>query len=205
MALSNYTELQASVAAWLNRSDLTGVIPDFIAIAESAISRDLRLRKQIVSSTLTTTAGVRGVNLPSDWLEFENVSVATSPERQLSYATVEQMELLYPDYGGETRSPSLYTIEGDQIMFGPTPDAAYTVNILYYARFAALSTASTNWLLTNHPSVYLYAALEQACLYCKDADGAARYKALYEADVQMLNKQDDMAQHSGSMLRVRVK
>ena len=47
MALANYADLTASVANWLNRTDLTAIIPDFVAMAESDISRDLRLRKQI--------------------------------------------------------------------------------------------------------------------------------------------------------------
>ena len=33
MALTTYTELKASVADWLNRTDLTNVIPDFISLA----------------------------------------------------------------------------------------------------------------------------------------------------------------------------
>lgn len=204
MALANYTDLLASVAAWMNRTDLTAVIPDFVTIAEARISRDLRLRKQVVSSTLATVASTRGVALPSDWLEFENVSLAITPERQLSYATVEQLDSVYPNNGGNS-SPSLYTIEGDQILFGPTPDAVYTVNIYYYGRFSALATASTNWLLTNHPSVYLYACLMQACLYVKDATRAAEYKGLYDEVVSELQLQDDRAQHSGSVLRVRAK
>ena len=44
MALSTYTELKASVADWLNRTDLTSVIPDFIALAEAQIERTLRTR-----------------------------------------------------------------------------------------------------------------------------------------------------------------
>ena len=32
MALANYTDLQSSIAAWAHRSDLTAIIPDFIAL-----------------------------------------------------------------------------------------------------------------------------------------------------------------------------
>lgn len=202
MALANYADLQASVANWLNRTDLTEVIPDFITIAEAHHSRDLRLRKQITSATLSTAANTRGVALPSDFLEFENVSILASPERQLTYATVEQLDSVYPN-NGQTAQPSLYTIEGDQILFGPTPDGVYSVSTLYYARFPSLATASTNWLMTNHPTAYLYASLMQACIYIKDKAGAAEYKALYEQIARDLQTQDDRAQHSGSTLRVR--
>lgn len=202
MALANYSDLQASVAAWINRTDLTAVIPDFITLAEARHSRDLRMRKQITSTTLSTAANARGVSLPADFLEFENLSILTSPERQITYATVEQLDSVYPN-NGQTGVPSLYTIEADQILFGPTPDGIYSVSALYYARFPALATASTNWLLTNHPTAYLYAALMQACIYIKDKSGAAEYKAMYEQLAKDLQTQDDRAQHSGSTLRVR--
>jgi len=39
MALSNYTELKASVADYLNRSDLTAAIPDFISLTEAKLKR----------------------------------------------------------------------------------------------------------------------------------------------------------------------
>lgn len=201
MALANYTDLLASVAAWINRTDLTTVIPDFVTLAEAKISRDLRLRKQVVSTILTTTAGVRGVDLPSDWLEFENVSLDGSPERQLTYASVEHLDIVYPN-GGQNDKPSLYTIEGGQILFGPTPDAAYNATVFYYQRFTSLST-STNWLMTNHPNIYLYCCLMYAFQYVGNAQRTKEYLDLYSADVDALQMQDDRAQHSGSSLRVR--
>lgn len=203
MALATYSDLTTSIGNWLNRTDLTAIIPDFVTIAEAQHSRDLRLRKQIVTSTLTTTANTRGAALPFDFLEFENVSLLTSPERQLTYATVEQLDSVYPN-NGRVGTPSLYTVEGDQILFGATPDGVYTISILYYARFASLVTNSTNWLLTNHPSIYLYCSLMKACIYLKDKSGAAEFKALYEQAAKELQAQDDRAQHSGSSLRVRV-
>ena len=202
MALANYADLQSSVATWINRTDLTAVIPDFITIAEAHHSRDLRLRKQINSTTIPTIPNTRGVALPSDFLEFENVSLLASPERQLTYAPVEHLDIVYPN-GGTAAMPSLYTVEADQLLFGPTPDAVYSISVLYFARFPSLTISSTNWLMTNHPTTYLYAALMEACIYIKDKSGAAEYKALYEKVTKDLQTQDDRAQHSGSSLRVR--
>lgn len=203
MALANYSDLQASIAAWVNRTDLTAIIPDFITLAESRISRDLRLRKQITFTNLTTVSGVKTVALPSDWLEFENVSVATSPERQLVYVPVEHIDTKYPD-GGGTATPAVFTIEGDNMVFGPIPDAAYTLNIYYYARFPALASASTNWLLTNHPGIYLHACLHQAYLYLMNEQKAEMYKELYLENVLKLQGIDERSSHSGSVLRVKV-
>ena len=44
MAISNYSELKAAIADWLNRSDLTDSIPDFIALAETRHKRDFKIK-----------------------------------------------------------------------------------------------------------------------------------------------------------------
>jgi len=67
MALSTYTELKASVADWLNRTDLTTIIPDFIALAEAQIERTLRTRQMIVRTTASIDTEYSAV--PADFLE----------------------------------------------------------------------------------------------------------------------------------------
>ena len=47
MAITNYTQLQSSIASWLLRDDLTAVIPDFITLAEAQFNREIRNRKMI--------------------------------------------------------------------------------------------------------------------------------------------------------------
>ena len=52
MALSNYSELQSSVANWLNRSDLTTEITgDFIVLTEKDFNSKLRIRKMVESDS----------------------------------------------------------------------------------------------------------------------------------------------------------
>lgn len=203
MALATYTDLLASVAAWLNRSDLTTVIPDFVSLAEGRIARDLRLRKQVANTTLSTVAGVQSVTLPSDFLEAENLTLSnTSPPGALTVVTPEYIDRKYPD-AYYTDQPRVYTIIGDTLVFGPTPDGVYTVALSYYQRFTALSTASTNWLLTNHPTVYLNACLVEGSAYLMDADKAQAYESRYQAAINDLQFRDDAALRSGSAMRVR--
>jgi len=202
MALSNYTELQASIANWAHRSDLGSIIPDFVALAEARISRDLRLRKQIVTSSLTCTGGVQSVALPSDWLEYENVSVNTNPTRQLVYVSVEQLDSTYSSQ--VTGIPAVYTIEGDSTLFGPIPDSNYSITAIYYARFPSVITNATNWLLTNHPNIYLHACLVEAYTYIQDMEKVQMFQERYTNGCNQLQAQDDEATHSGSVLRVKV-
>jgi hypothetical protein len=52
MSISTYGELKAAVADWLNRTDLTARIPDFIQLAESDIFRFFSARGNEVSVTI---------------------------------------------------------------------------------------------------------------------------------------------------------
>ena len=202
MALATYTDLQASIANWAHRSDLTALMPDFVTLAEARISRDLRLRQQITSTTLAATAGVQTVAIPADWLEFENLTVVASPDRQLVYVPVEHMDSRYDSM--DVGIPVVYTIEGSSILLAPKPDAAYPLSVFYYARFPSIITNSTNWLLTNHPSIYLFSCLIEVFSYLQNSDEIAGFTARYSSEFDRLQNQDDRATHSGSALRVKV-
>ena len=203
MAIATYSDLQTAVASWLNRTDLTSIIPDFITLAEGKIARDLRIRKQVVNTTLSTVAGTQAITLPSDFLEMENISLTnTTPPAALSVVTPEIMDRKYPN-GYATGQPVVYAIVADTIQFGPTPDAVYTVSLDYYQRFTALSTTPTNWLLTNYPSIYLFGALAEGAAYLMDTQASAMWTQRYGQECDSLQAMDDQTVRSGSAMRVR--
>jgi hypothetical protein len=203
MAIATYSDLQTSVANWLKRSDLTSIIPDFITLAEARIARDLRLRRQVTNTALSTVAGTQTVTLPSDFLEMENITLTnTTPPAALSVVTPEIMDRKFPS-GYANGQPVVYTIVGDAIQLGPTPDAVYTVSLDYYQRFAALSTTPINWLLTNHPGVYLFGALAEGAPYLMEDERTPLWDTKYRAEVAALQQADDAALRSGSAMRVR--
>ncbi len=82
MAITTYSELQSAVADWLNRSDLTARIPDFITLAETRINRDLRAREQQVIATANVDTPFFAI--PGDFLEFKSFRIAdTNPRKCL--------------------------------------------------------------------------------------------------------------------------
>ena len=68
MALGTFTELKDAIADWLDRSDLTARIPDFIALAEARINRELRIRPMEVRSTMYATVRTKQYFNPARWL-----------------------------------------------------------------------------------------------------------------------------------------
>ena len=197
-----YTGLQASIADYMHRTDLGAIIPDFIVLAEARIARELRLRSQVTSTMLTATAGVQAVALPAGWLECENVGIAGAAPVNLVYANIEYLDSKYPD-GYFTGKPSVYSIEQSNLLLGPTPDAAYSISLLYYKRYDSLSVTPSNYLLTTHPSIYLFAALAEACVYTQDNDRVTLWEAKFKKEIEEVQTKDEIAQFSGSALRVR--
>lgn len=171
MPFGTYTDLQTAVIDWLDRTDLSARIPDFITLAETAINRKLRGQDQLVVATLTVS--VERVDLPANCREIENATLTTNPEKPLKYVTPEKandMKASFPAPG----APRFYSIVGKQLRFVPVPDVSYSARIEYYQSVPSLSVGSpTNWLLQRSPDVYLHATLAQAYKFLRDAEGQA--------------------------------
>ena len=158
MAISTYTELQTAVANWLDRDDLTARIPEFIALTEARFNRILRIRAMESEADQATVAGTRSYSLPTDYRQMRTVHLTTSPITAMSYITPEIMDRIWA--GSTQGKPLSYTIKGNNIYVGPSPDAVYTIRFLNYKKVTALtSLAPTNSILTDAPDVYLYGCL----------------------------------------------
>lgn len=152
MAIGTYSELKTAIANWLHRSDLTSTIPDFIALAESRLRHDIRCRAMEQSATGSLSATT--VAFPTRFVEARRVMLNGDPLHYLDPGVWEQQE--YRRYGA-------FTILAQNFVF---PRATGDYQIDYYQAFAPLSGASdTNWVLTNHPDIYLYSSLVEAALF----------------------------------------
>lgn len=204
MALSNYTELKASVADWLNRTDLTSVIPDFIALAEAQIERTLRTRQMIVRATASIDTEYSAV--PADFLETKSIKLNTNPVTSLAFETVDALDALKSTTYISTGKPQFFSIVGGQIRVLPVPDSTYTAELIYYAKLSKLSsTNTTNWLLTQAPDVYLYGSLMQAAPYLKDDSRIPVWAAIYTRGLEELQIADDRGATSGGAIMMRAR
>ena len=201
MALNNYTALQASVADWLNRADLTAQIPDFILLAETQLNRQLRTRDMLARQYTSATS--QYLALPSDYAGIKSIQLNTSPVTRLDYAPPESMaDRLNTHSIGK---PQIYTIVNNQIELAPAPDATYELEIVYWQRLPALASNSTNWLLTKHPDVYLYGSLLQAAPYLRDDDRIQVWQGLQQAALNDINIDNERAERSGQPMKTRIR
>ena len=202
MALSNYSELQTAVANWLDRDDLTARIPEFISLCEARFNRSLRIRAmETLDTSVSTVAGTKTIALPTGYVQMRDIHLTGNPIVQLQYVTPEIMNRIHA--GSDSGKPTVYTVIGDNISLGPTPDAVYSTSMLYYKTFDALSDSSpTNWVITNAPDVYLYGTLLEAEPFLMNDARVQLWSTALTESINKLQEQDNKDRHSGSALRV---
>ena len=201
MAINSYSTLKTAVSNWLDRDDLTDRLPEFISLAESTFNRVLRIRAMETTVSDTTPSGSKEDALPTGYLQMREIHLTTSPVASLAYITPEIMFRIRA--GSTSGKPNAYTIVGDNILFGPTPDDAYTYSITYYKSFDALSdSTATNWLILNAPDLYLYGTLLQAEPFLMNDERVPLWERGMRQVINDLQEQDDKDRHSGSEMRV---
>jgi hypothetical protein len=161
------------------------MIPNAIDDAEQRLYRELDLISTVVRDTGgTLTANSRNFTLPQTSGRFvvtESMSVftpvsTTTSRRQLTPVTREFLDAIWGDeMAAATPSiPEYYAMITDQqIIVGPSPDAAYTMEVTGTIRPTPLSATNTTTLLTLYlPDLWLTAFLIFGAGYLKDYGAA---------------------------------
>jgi hypothetical protein len=197
MALDTYTGLQASIADWLGRSDVTSQIVDFITLTEAEFNRTLRVRQMEQRATATVT---EYVELPTGFLELRNIQLNETPKVSLEQVTPDEIDR---NYSGSAGKPIVYCLLANQLQFAPAPDGTYTVEIDYYEVIPPLASNASNWLLASYPDAYLYGCLLRGSAHAQDAAMVPAWEQAYKQVMSQMRYEDKKSRWSGSPLRVR--
>jgi hypothetical protein len=190
--MDTYAGLKSTIADYLNRDDLTAVIPTFIRLAESKFNRKLRVRQMITRANATIDTAF--FSPPADWLESKEFQLNTNPITRLEYITESYSNQLRQSRFVAAGKPQYYTVVGSQLEFIPTPDGEYVGELTYYAKIPSLSDSNTsNWLLAYAPDLYLYGALIEAEPYLKNDERVALWGELYLRVVTDIEVADERA------------
>jgi len=204
MALTSYSTLKTAVANWLNRTDLSDEIADdFIVLTEADFNSKLRIRKMVNQTTITIDSETESV--PTGFLQVRNFYILSGATKySLRYVSPSHMDQLRVTSTSGT--PEVYTILGDTFRFSPKPDTSYTGYINYYKKFDALSVTNTsNWILTDHPAIYLYGSLYHAANFLGGVEPSQvqQWLQMYGTAMERLEINDREDQYSGSPLQMR--
>lgn len=202
-AFTTYSDLQTTIASYLARSDLTSMIPTFIQLGEIRLRRELRIRPMLKVVTTTTTASDSTVELPSDFLEMRDLHINSNPIYVLKY---DAPNVFYRNtFSTVTGKPTNYTTLAQEFQLAPIPDTNYTLQMMYYAAPAYLSSTNTsNVFLANCPDLLLYASLAEAEPYIMNDERLTTWANLYQRGVEALKISDDQGEYAGSPLTMTV-
>lgn len=177
----DYTTLQATIAGWLKRDDLSSSIPEFIAYGEANINRVCRLLMQETLASIITTPGSNSTPLPADFLDY----ISLTYDRDLYYDPIKVDITVLDTYKNQITAapPTHFAISDGFYYWNYIASDAFNLTQRYWKKWNIAST-STNWLLTNYPDVYVKTALSIAGQFIRhplaDKWDAAAEKVLKE-------------------------
>jgi hypothetical protein len=189
MSISTYSELQTAVGTWLDDTSLSSYIPDFITLGQSRINRDLdKIRTSWTTGTLTGTVSSRSLTIPSAFVEAGNLWLLDTDQILLTPFVAGTREL-----SNTSGKPTAWCINNTTIDLDVPCDSAYTFYFRYRAKWDIV-TDLTNWLLTNHPDVYLAASLIEAFSFRGNEDQAVKWEVRYRQAVDDINRKEARSQ-----------
>lgn len=204
MTISTYSTLKSSIADFLNRDDLTAVIPTFISLAESQMQKEVRHHRMMRRSEGQIDS--RYSPVPPTWLETLRLHITGEKSYRLELTGMDDMLQLRTETGGMAGRPTHYAHVGETIEIFPTPDDVYDIELLYYEKLPVLSDSNTtNWLLEVSPEAYLYGSLMQAAPYLQDDARIQVWGSLYAGAVSATNQEAKRARFGGSGIRMRIR
>jgi len=157
-------------------------IDTFIQQAEQRIFNSVQFPNFRKNQTGTLTANNKYLEAPPDFLASYSLAVITDGSFEyLLNKDVNYIRAAYPS-PTDTGIPRYYAqFDDNTFILGPTPNAAYTVEMHYFFYPESIVTASTTWLGDNFDSALLYGSLVEAYTYMKgEADIMAAYNKRYE-------------------------
>jgi hypothetical protein len=201
MTITTYATLQSEIASWLNRDDLSSIIPTFIQFVESDVNSRLRHQKMVIRAQATSNQEY--VQLPGDWLEAINIHIIDGAQ-PLSYVTLNEADRINKQQ--IVTQPSFYSIMDDALEIIPAPGSNIDIEMIYYGKIPALSNQNTsNWLLVKAPDLYLYGSLVHAAPYLLDDQRVGLFANMYNSRLEALALESDKAVHSGGPLVARTR
>ena len=199
----NYTELNTAIQDYTETTEPTFVqnIPVFVQQAEERIYNTVQIPALRRNVTGATSISNKYLACPNDFLSVYSLAAvdANGDYEYLLNKDVNFIRQAYPN-PNSTGIPKYYSLFGPRssdstelsFILGPTPDAAYTMELHYFFYPESIVTAGTSWLGDNYSPALLYGALREAYLFQKgEQDLIANVEAKYNEAMAQLKRLGD--------------
>lgn len=221
-AIQSYTENQFPTTYLADGSTVSSTtqINLLIEQAEQRIYNSVQFPSIRKNQYSAISVNNKYVSLPSDFLAVYSLALVTGVTgANLDTGTYEYLlnkdanfiRQAYPS-PNDTGVPKYYALFGPTIVssaitnelsliLGPTPDAAYYVELHYYYYPESITTAASGqtWLGDNFDSVLLYGSLVEAYTYMKgEADMVTLYNTKYNEALALAKRLGDGMERTDS-------
>lgn len=195
-AVMTYDSLAADVQSYLERTDAATVdkIPTFIMLAEQVIASQIKFLGNLTVNTSTMVQGDPVIQKPARWHKTVSLNVTVGGQRKpVLLRRYEYLRQYWPDATSED-VPLYYTdYDYDHWLVAPTPDAAYSFEVIYYQRVQPLDSSNqTNWFTQHAPQALLYGTLLQAMPFVKNDERIPVWQQQYDLVMRTLMAEDKL-------------
>lgn len=196
MPFANRTDLRVSILAFLMRpgdTEMTdGVLNDIIALMEADAFRRLDLNDIETHDDAFALTG-EFTPLPDGFKGFRRVPRINGVRLILASPS----EIDDETDPSTTDTPRLFCIEGNELRVGPPPTDGTTLDMTYFGRPVAIDDSTANFLLTDHPDLYLYGSLKHAAPYIGEDGRMSLWASNYETAIAQIKAADKRKKWSG--------
>ena len=197
----NYAQLVVAVSDYTENTFPTVDMDTFIKQAEQRIYNTIQFPSLRRNVTGLTTASNKYLACPQDFLSVYSMAVFPTGG-EYTYLLNKDVNFIREAYPQptDTATPKYYALFGPQssllteltFILGPTPDAAYNVELHYFYYPESIVTAGTSWLGDNFDTVLLYGTLVEAYTFMKgEQDMMALYDGKYKEALALAKRLGD--------------
>ena len=201
----NYSAWVSAVSSYTENTFPTVDMNVFITQAEKRIYNAVQIPALRKNVTGITTASNKYLACPDDFLSSYSLAAISPTTGAYSYLLNKDVNFIREAYPTPTStgSPKYYALFGPAVassvitteltfLLGPTPNAAYSMELHYYYYPETIVTATNTWLSDNYDPVLLYGTLVEAYTYMKgEQDMITLYNTKFAEALTQLKRLGD--------------
>jgi hypothetical protein len=195
-AVMTYDSLAADISSYLERTDTATLekIPTFIMLAEQIIASQIKFLGNLMVAQSTMVATQPIIDKPARWRKTVSMNVVVDGKREpILLRKYEYVRSYWPD-ATDTDKPIFYCdYDYTHWLIAPTPDEAYSYEVLYYERPQPLDSSNqSNWFTQYAPQALLYGSLLQAMPFLKNDTRVQLWQSMYQQAMDILTAEDKL-------------
>ena len=183
--ITSYATLQSEALDFMERAGQSGKAPTWIQLAEAKLSRELGPLEG--DTTLTGVVGSRSLDISALSI-VEPISLWLTPVAGADEIPLQPQSPNDLPFAAGQGEPTMWAYDSeDAIKLDRPCDQAYSFRFRYRGPLS-LATTDPNWLLTNHPDVYLAATLMWGAGYNESWENGAIWKGILDEAIPSIKR-----------------